>query len=248
MSPIWILKRLLSVFINDCCNLAEGGSLLSRFQFMRCCYFLGHVACQNLPWQGLSIVLTSQWLLCIHCFTSLLSFTGFYTKDEPAKIFPFAFTIIGLTYVAAWASLYLYNNCVPLFRSSILPCVLEKKLFTPSKYPYLDYHISIYYGTGSWHAFQVKRRRSWLWKSRDSKIPLGLHHPGFEGIPTMERSLLMAVTLCWGGIFGISCDIIWSVIPLGFSLQSCTTLSSKSTTSTASCLITTSATAILDSF
>ena len=47
---------------------------------MRCCYFLGHVACRNLPWQGLSIVLTSQWLLCIHCFTSLLSFTGFYTK------------------------------------------------------------------------------------------------------------------------------------------------------------------------
>ena len=130
MSPIWILKRLLSVFINDCCNLAEGGSLLSRFQFqfMRCCYFLGHVACRNLPWQGLSIVLTSQWLLCIHCFTSILSFTGFYTEDEPAKIFPFAFTEIGLTYVAAWASLYLYNNCVPLFRSSILPCVLEKKI------------------------------------------------------------------------------------------------------------------------
>ena len=30
-----------------------------------------------------SIVLTSQWLLCIHCFTSLVSFTGFYTEDEP---------------------------------------------------------------------------------------------------------------------------------------------------------------------
>ena len=26
-----------------------------------------------------SIVLSSQWLLCIHCFTSLVSFTGFYT-------------------------------------------------------------------------------------------------------------------------------------------------------------------------
>ena len=30
-----------------------------------------------------SIVLTSQWLLCIHCFMSLMSFTGFYTEDEP---------------------------------------------------------------------------------------------------------------------------------------------------------------------
>ena len=29
-----------------------------------------------------SIVLTSQWLLCIHCFTSLVSLTGFYTEDE----------------------------------------------------------------------------------------------------------------------------------------------------------------------
>ena len=30
-----------------------------------------------------SIVLTSQWLLCIHCFTSLVSFAGFYIEDEP---------------------------------------------------------------------------------------------------------------------------------------------------------------------
>ena len=30
-----------------------------------------------------SIVLTSYWLLCINCFTSLVSFTGFYTEDEP---------------------------------------------------------------------------------------------------------------------------------------------------------------------
>ena len=30
-----------------------------------------------------SNVLTSQWLLCTHFFTSAVSFTGFYTKDEP---------------------------------------------------------------------------------------------------------------------------------------------------------------------
>lgn len=65
-------------------------------------------------------------------------------------------------------------------------------------------------------------------------------------IHTIERSLFIAVTLCCGGIFGISCDISWSVIPFGFSLQRCTTLSSKSTASTASCFMTTSATAILD--
>ena len=37
-----------------CRNLAEGGCRLSRFHFRLCRYFLGHVACRNLPWQGLS--------------------------------------------------------------------------------------------------------------------------------------------------------------------------------------------------
>ena len=36
-----------------CRNLAEGGCLLSRFILTLCRYFLGHVACRNLPWQGL---------------------------------------------------------------------------------------------------------------------------------------------------------------------------------------------------
>ena len=36
-----------------CRNLAEGGCLLSRFHFTCSRYFLGHVTCQNLPWQGL---------------------------------------------------------------------------------------------------------------------------------------------------------------------------------------------------
>ena len=35
-----------------CRNLAEGGCLSSRFHFTLCRYFLGHVACPNLPWQG----------------------------------------------------------------------------------------------------------------------------------------------------------------------------------------------------
>ena len=36
-----------------CRNLAEGGCRLSRFHFRLCRYLLGHVACRNLPWQGL---------------------------------------------------------------------------------------------------------------------------------------------------------------------------------------------------
>ena len=32
-----------------------------------------------------TILLTSQWLLCIHCFTPLVSFTGFYSEGESEK-------------------------------------------------------------------------------------------------------------------------------------------------------------------
>ena len=31
-------------------------------------------------------MLPSQWLLCIHCFTTLVSFTGFYTEYEPYRV------------------------------------------------------------------------------------------------------------------------------------------------------------------
>ena len=41
---------------HHCRNLAEGGCRLSQFHFRLCCYFLGHVACRNLPWQGLFYV------------------------------------------------------------------------------------------------------------------------------------------------------------------------------------------------
>ena len=35
-------------------------------------------------------MLTPQWLLCIECFMSLVSFTGFYTEDEPIKLISIA--------------------------------------------------------------------------------------------------------------------------------------------------------------
>ena len=55
------LAKLLFVVANSwlCChcrNLAGGSCLLSPFHFKLCRYFLGHVACRNLPWQGLTIV------------------------------------------------------------------------------------------------------------------------------------------------------------------------------------------------
>ena len=36
-----------------CRSFVEKSCLLSQVYFMRCRYFLGHVACRNLPWQGL---------------------------------------------------------------------------------------------------------------------------------------------------------------------------------------------------
>ena len=39
-----------------CRNLAKGGCLSLRFWFTLCHYFMGHVACWNLPWQGLKLV------------------------------------------------------------------------------------------------------------------------------------------------------------------------------------------------
>ena len=57
-----------------CCNLAKGGCLLSRFHFMRCHYFLGHVSCRNLPWQGLNKVAIE---LCNFGLESFLHSTQF---------------------------------------------------------------------------------------------------------------------------------------------------------------------------
>lgn len=63
---------------------------------------------------------------------------------------------------------------------------------------------------------------------------------------TIDNNLFIAVTRCCAGIPGISCCITASDIPLALVLHSSQILSSKSTAPTASCFITTSATAILD--
>ena len=50
-----------------CRNLTEGGCRLSRFHFRLCRYFLDHVACRNLPWQGLMYLDFSppSWVLLL---------------------------------------------------------------------------------------------------------------------------------------------------------------------------------------
>ena len=61
MSPIWILKRLVLVFINACCLLSDLLSLLQfgrgklslvAISFSRCHYFLGHVALSEFTLAG----------------------------------------------------------------------------------------------------------------------------------------------------------------------------------------------------
>ena len=47
-----------------CHSLAGGACLLSRFHFTRCLYFLGHVACWNLPWQGLKVKSIKYCKIC----------------------------------------------------------------------------------------------------------------------------------------------------------------------------------------
>ena len=63
-SCVSVYKMLVAYchLCRHCRNLAEGGCLLSRFHFTRCHYFLGHVACRNLPWQGLYL-----WTLPSSC-------------------------------------------------------------------------------------------------------------------------------------------------------------------------------------
>ena len=58
-SRVGVYKMLVAYcgLCRHCCDLAERGCLLSRFHFTHCHYFLGHVACWNLPWQGLFIAI-----------------------------------------------------------------------------------------------------------------------------------------------------------------------------------------------
>ena len=58
-----------------CRSLAEGGCRLSRFHFRLCRYFLGHVACRNFPWQGLS---EGPVFASLHFYNNIIIFNDFF--------------------------------------------------------------------------------------------------------------------------------------------------------------------------
>ena len=81
-SHVAVLLAAYCRLYHHCRNLAEGGCLLSRFHFTRCRYFSGHVACRNLPWQGLwfTFVLHSRY-----CSLSFPSFVSCQLVIEPVQ-------------------------------------------------------------------------------------------------------------------------------------------------------------------
>ena len=62
-----------------CRNLAAGGCRLSPFHLRLCRYFLGHVACRNLPWQGLMLIGESSKSNSFHTVPGI--------RSEPKDLF-----------------------------------------------------------------------------------------------------------------------------------------------------------------
>ena len=62
-----------------CRNLAAEGCRLSPFHFRLCRYFLGHVACRNLPWQGLFFRL--PWVPEVQ-FSSFVKGGAFFNRER----------------------------------------------------------------------------------------------------------------------------------------------------------------------
>ena len=90
MSPVWILKRLVSsVFINACrlllalpspSQFGRGRLSLVAISFYALCYFLGHVACRNLPWQGLIQSVGRSTTTSMNVNTNLKLWCSYTTK------------------------------------------------------------------------------------------------------------------------------------------------------------------------
>ena len=81
---------------------------MSRFHFTLCRYFLGHVTCQNLSWQGFLITLeqvnifsgqkkkdlNEQTSMVRHCNLSL--YANYSSRDEHAKILAMTYRIYSI--------------------------------------------------------------------------------------------------------------------------------------------------------
>ena len=55
MSRVGVLSRLHNT-VGNFCDIHLALSVVCRYSFERCRYFLAHVACRNLPWQGLRVM------------------------------------------------------------------------------------------------------------------------------------------------------------------------------------------------
>ena len=115
-----------------CHNLAEGGCLLSRFHFTCCRYFLGYVACRNLP-----IVTVTIWprevvscrdfiLLAVATFWAM-SLVGIY----PSSLSQFGRGRLSLVVISFYSVSLLFGLC--RFSEFTLAGPPPWPLFWPSK-------------------------------------------------------------------------------------------------------------------
>ena len=109
-------------------------------------------------------MLTSQWLICIHRFASLVSFTGFYTEDEPNSLYGCKFSSWLMVNSLIWlfrvlypsfmflcttiASIFAYFKCIDSYSCSrenetleTIPLNNEELSLVKTKFPMKNYQI-----------------------------------------------------------------------------------------------------------
>ena len=121
-SRVGVYKRLSRRLCHHCRNLAEGGCLFSRFRFMRCRYFLGHVACWNLHWQGL------------YKYTGSDQSTDLYILRNSCHEL---FSILGDFYVSGTQNAEVTKSLISLFSVHVNYFVLASIVSWGTKLPYM---------------------------------------------------------------------------------------------------------------
>ena len=137
-----------------CRYLAEGGCLLSRFHFTRCCHFLGHVAFRNLPWQGLmyrnppsqlffqfTIIMRGRWWSIIPSCSRGQHYYFYYTSQLIHDSW-YTFVTIGsaskqMKFVLSGISAALWVPRLNIISPNLWqPIRIEKELIIMLKYPF----------------------------------------------------------------------------------------------------------------